>query len=58
MGYPQRASAETGRQCIGDAVANASAKLRQLEAKADGVYKEVEFTPKPLVLVVDKGDRP
>jgi len=49
MGYPERASAELGRQIIKEVVAGASAKIQELESKADGVYKEVPFKPEPLI---------
>lgn len=49
MGYPQRASAELGEQIIQDVVGAVSEKIAELETKADGVYKDVEFTPPPLI---------
>jgi len=50
MGYPQKASAELGRRIIKGIVEGASAKVLELESKADGIYKEVPFTPEPLLL--------
>ena len=49
MGFPERASAEIGKKMIADAVAAASNKFIELESKSDGVYKEVDFTPPPLI---------
>ena len=53
MGRPESASPELGRQIIQDMVKNLTEKIRQLEAGADGKYKEVCFTPEPLVIVPD-----
>ena len=50
MGRPQKASAALGRKIIKGIVQSASAKIRELESKADGVYREVAFTPEPLIL--------
>jgi hypothetical protein len=30
-------------------VSGGAAKIRELEARADGVYKDVPFTPEPLI---------
>ncbi len=49
MGYPERASAELGQKIIADVVEFASERIVALEAKADGVYKEVAFKPLPLI---------
>jgi len=49
MGFPERASAELGHRAADDIVNAASEKILELEAKADGVYKEVDFTPLPLI---------
>lgn len=49
MGYPERASAELGRRIVADVVQAASEKILELESKGDGVYKEVAFTPPPLI---------
>lgn len=53
MGHPEKASPELGRLIAGDIVNCASAKISELEAAADGVYKPVEFTPEPLLLTDD-----
>ena len=50
MGHPEKASAELGRQIVADVVQDAAKKILELEAKADGVYKEVKFTPEPILL--------
>jgi len=49
MGYPERASVELGRKMIDDVVQFASERIAAIEAKADGVYREVPFTPLPLI---------
>jgi len=50
MGFPRQASPQRGRKIVADTVEAASKKIRQIESKADGVYKEVAFTPEPIVL--------
>ena len=50
MGDPGRASPELGRRIIEGVVEAVSAKVRQLESQADGVYREVAFTPPPILL--------
>lgn len=50
MGHPELSSRELGEQIVESAVELASEKIMELDAKADGVYKEVEFTPPPLVM--------
>ena len=50
MGYPQKGSVELGRELIEAVADDAAAKIRELEAKADGVYKEVPFEPEPFLL--------
>ena len=50
MGYPQKASAALGRRIVRDTVKSASEKIRELEKRADGIYREVPFTPEPLML--------
>jgi creatinine amidohydrolase len=50
MGRPEKASPELGQQFIDDMVNNGTARILELESKADGVYKEVAFTPEPLIL--------
>lgn len=49
MGHPERASRELGLRIVEGTVRNATEKIRELEEKADGVYREVAFTPEPLV---------
>ncbi len=55
MGHPEKASRELGLRLIEDSVSAISAKIAELESKADGVYKEVEFNPPPLILTADGG---
>jgi len=50
MGHPEGASPELGRRIVSSTVEAVSTKIRELEAQADGVYKEVAFTPPPLML--------
>lgn len=50
MGHPESASPELGRRIIEDIVRDASEKIMKIEAKADGVYREVAFTPEPIRL--------
>jgi len=50
MGHPEKASPELGREIVNDMVSAGAAKIRELESKADGVYREVAFTPEPLIL--------
>ena len=50
MGYPERASAQIGKKIIEDLVGAASSKINYLDEKADGIYREVEFKPEPLIL--------
>jgi len=50
MGYPEKASSELGRKIVGNIVKNASEKINDLESRADGIYKEVPFTPEPIIL--------
>jgi creatinine amidohydrolase len=49
MGYPERASAEKGTKAVNAIVADAVKQFKELDAKADGVYKEVPFKPMPLI---------
>ena len=51
MGSPEKSSPELGWKLIEGVVEGASAKVMELESKADGVYKEVSFTPEPNMLV-------
>jgi len=53
MGYPERASAELGQRIIEDVVGAAAAKIGELDSRADGVYREVGFTPPPLIFNED-----
>ncbi len=50
MGFPKLASAEIGREAADDIVKNLADRITKLESKADGVYKEIPFTPEPLIL--------
>ena len=54
MGYPERASAKLGRQIVRTLVDAGAKRLAALDAKADGVYKEVEFAPAPLIFAIPK----
>jgi creatinine amidohydrolase len=49
MGDPKGASVELGRKVVDGAVKAVSEKIMELESKADGVYKEIDFTPEPLI---------
>jgi len=49
MGYPERASRETGERILESVVRQGAERILDLEAKADGVYKDVPFTPEPLI---------
>jgi creatinine amidohydrolase/Fe(II)-dependent formamide hydrolase-like protein len=53
MGFPERASVEIGEQAAEDIVKNLANKLLDLEARADGIYKEVPFVPEPIILNPD-----
>lgn len=50
MGDPHKASPELGRRIVEGIVTEVTAKILDLEARADGVYKDVPFTPEPLLL--------
>jgi len=50
MGHPESATPELGREIVEDIVRDAAKKITGLEAKADGVYKEVSWTPDPILL--------
>jgi len=50
MGHPESASPELGRRIIEDIVQDAAKKIMAIDAKADGVYKEVSWTPDPILL--------
>jgi len=53
MGHPEKASVELGNALVAECLELVSKKIRELEARADGRYKEVAFTPEPLLLVTD-----
>jgi len=50
MGHPEKATSKLGEEIVDDIVNNASRIIIELELKADGVYKEVSFTPEELLL--------
>jgi creatinine amidohydrolase len=50
MGYPQSATAERGEEICRDIVANAAGKIAELESRCDGAYRQIPFTPEPIVL--------
>jgi len=50
MGYPEQASKALGEEIAQDIVNTASARILEIEAKADGLYRPVAFTPEPLLL--------
>jgi len=58
MGFPQRASARDGRRIARATVEAVSRKVLELEARADGTYREVAFTPEPLLLKQAPAHRP
>lgn len=49
MGFPERASAELGQKLVED-TSSTTDKVKESESKADRVYKEVKFTPEPIIL--------
>jgi creatinine amidohydrolase len=49
MGHPEKADAKKGKEIVDDFVKNLTAKISEIESKADGVYKEVKFIPEPLI---------
>lgn len=51
MGHPESATPELGRKIIEDIVRHAAKKIVGLEARADGIYKEVSWTPDPILLI-------
>ncbi len=53
MGEPAKASREQGLEVVTDIVEAVSAKIAALEAKADGIYKEVPFVPEPIIVSGD-----
>ncbi len=54
MGYPERGDVDLGHRIIEDVVTAAAEKIGELESKADGVYREVAFTPPPLIYDEDE----
>ncbi len=50
MGYPKKASRELGQKAVESILEAACTKITELEKKADGEYKEIDFTPEPLIL--------
>jgi creatinine amidohydrolase/Fe(II)-dependent formamide hydrolase-like protein len=50
MGRPEQATPARGRMIVNATVAAVSRKIRELESKADGIYRDVRFTPAPLLL--------
>jgi creatinine amidohydrolase len=52
MGYPHKASVKIGKKAITAIVSAAVKKFLELEARADGVYKEIPFKPLPLIFDV------
>jgi creatinine amidohydrolase len=53
MGEPQKASRKLGLEIVADIVEAATTKITALEAKADGIYKEVAFIPDPIIIAED-----
>lgn len=49
MGFPEKASRELGERLVESTLTAAVAKIKDLEAKSDGVYKQIPFTPGPLI---------
>lgn len=49
MGEPHKASVELGRKLVADIVANLSSRIRALDEKADGIYRQIPFVPAPLL---------
>ena len=50
MGYPEKSSKELGEKIVASIVNAVSEKIMEIESKADGVYKELEFNPEPIIL--------
>ncbi|MCK5879996.1 MAG: creatininase family protein, partial [Holophagae bacterium] len=50
MGFPERATKEAGEKIVESMVREMSGKIIEIESKADGVYKEIEFNPEPIIL--------
>lgn len=53
MGHPEKASRRLGLKIMADIVKNGVERIRRIEAKADGVYRSVPFTPEPIRLFDD-----
>jgi creatinine amidohydrolase len=51
MGFPERASRAIGKKVVADIVREASRKILEIERRADGVYRKVEFKPEPIMLL-------
>lgn len=49
MGWPEKASRALGKKIIAGIVADASRRIKEIERKSGGGYKEVAFEPEPLV---------
>jgi creatinine amidohydrolase len=49
MGEPHKANVELGRKLVADIVGNLSRRIQELDAKADGIYRQVPFVPAPLL---------
>ncbi len=53
MGEPGKASGELGFEVVREIVEAAAEKIAGLEAKADGIYKEIPFVPEPIIITGD-----
>ena len=49
MGFPEKASPEIGQKMVDKIVTRGAEVIRSLDAQADGRYREVPFTPEPLI---------
>jgi creatinine amidohydrolase len=54
MGYPERAKRETGEKIVEGVVRHGAKRILGLEKRSDGVYKEVDFTPEPLIFDIEE----
>lgn len=50
MGDPSLASAEKGENIANSIISAVVEKINELESKADGIYKQVEYRPEPIIL--------
>jgi creatinine amidohydrolase len=50
MGYPQRASRELGQRIVEDMVEQMAARLRSIQDRSQGGYREVAFNPPPIIV--------